>query len=121
NEDSVRIGRLHAAAETLHASYVSITAETLEANRQRIQNSLRMLRFLSAARCSSLTEARNAVLTCLSTQRYGLALHELSARISEVPEALVCAAAFQLLQHGRVAMDVNESPLTGMTSVSRVS
>lgn len=108
---------LQSAAVELGGTYRRITIEELEPCRVRIQNSLRMLRFIAAARHLTLTEARNAVIACLTSQAGGTSLLELSRQIPQVPPALVLTAVFKLVQQRRLDLELDRQYVTMMSVV----
>lgn len=112
--------RMQAAAAILGGDYVRLSIEVIEVHRQRIQNTLRMLRFISAARNESLVDARNEVLVYLRASPTGSSLEELAKRIVNTPTGILYAAVFRLLQQGQVEIDFDRDVVTGMSTVRAV-
>lgn len=108
---------LRSAAAELGGVYRRITVDALDPSRRRIQNSLRMLRFIAAAQHLSLTEARNAVIACLAGEANGLTLLELSDRLCPISSALVFAAVFRLMQSHRLHLEIDRELVTAMSLV----
>lgn len=98
--------RFERAAAAVGGTYRLIRPDTLEPKRVRIQNSLRMLRFISAARQTSLVSARNSVMAYLKGAP-AATLQSLVDQLHDAPPAEVLAAAFQLVGRGRVQLDMD--------------
>jgi len=105
------------AASHMGAHYVRICTADLEPHTQRIINSMRMLRFLSAARRMPLGDSKNGVLARLIGSNNGVPLVELMALPEIGHSALVSAAVFSLYQQKKVHLDIDSAPISERTLV----
>lgn len=92
-------------------TYRLLTPDTLESKRVRIQNSMRMLRFISASRRTSLAGMRNSVLMCLK-RTPAMTLQATVDQLHDMPPAHVLAAVFQLAGRGRIQLDMDHEYVT---------
>lgn len=96
------------AAAEAGARYRLVTPDALESKRVRIQNSLRMLRFIAATRRSPLVSVRNSVMTCMKREP-AMTLQGVVDHLQEVAPARVLAAVFQLVGSGRVELNLDHN------------
>lgn len=108
--------RQAAAARKLGGVHRRVSASDIEPQHVRVRNGLRMLRFIVAARHTELSTLRNAVMLRVKGATGPFPLDTL-VRALPGHAALATAAVFQLYQMGRLALDIDRNPLTGMTSV----
>ena len=86
------------AAKRYGGRYVRLLLADLDPYHLRIQNSLRMLRFLTAAKDEPLGELRNAIAMAVRRHDGPIRLDVLIALTGGVSPAFAYAAVFQLLQ-----------------------
>lgn len=104
-------GPFERAAAAAGGTYRLIRPDMLESKRVRIQNTLRMLRFIAAARRNSLVSVRNRIMTCLQ-RAPALTLQGIIDQLHDAPAAEVLAAAFQLVERGRIELDIDHQYVT---------
>lgn len=100
-----------AAARTRGGTYREVSADDLKARKFRIQNSLRMLRFIAAAHGYELRPFVNAVALRLRA-RAELTLASLLEAFAPEQAALALAAAFVLVQRGQAAIAMDTRYIT---------
>lgn len=113
-----RVGVGEAAAQTRGGIYRELSARDLMTRKFRIQNSLRMLRFIAAAQGYELRPLINAVVMRVRNVRT-LTLASLLDAFPPAQAALVLAAAFVLVQRGQASIDIDSRYVTLDTVIER--
>lgn len=106
------------AAKRHGGMYVRMAMSDMEPFQLRIQNSMRMLRFLLAAKDEPLGEVRNAIALILRRDGAPTRLDALAASVGG-SAALAYAAVFQLLQRRHLSLPIDTEALTGASLVER--
>jgi|GEM_PF-3465029 len=104
------------AAKRHGGRYVRMVMADFEPFHLRMQNSLRMLRFLHAAKDEPLGEVRNAVALTIRRAGAPVRLDALAASVGGVA-AFVYAAVFQMLQRRQLSLPMDTEVLTGNSLV----
>ena len=104
------------AAKRHGGRYVRLVMEDFEPFHLRIQNSMRMLRFLLAAKDEPLGEVRNAVALTMRSAGGPIRLDALAASVGG-SAAFVYAAVFQMLQRRQISLPIDVEVLTGNSLV----
>lgn len=123
-EDQLRAA-LQAEAQEIAAGrhggkYVRLVMADFGPFHFRIQNSLRMLRFLLAAKDENLGHIRNAIALTLRSAGEPLSLNALVDSVGG-SASLVYAAAFQMLQRRELSLPIDTGAITGNSIVGSAS
>lgn len=108
------------AAAQRGAAFRLVSAGDLEPLGYRIQNSLRMLRFMASASTYTLGPLTNQVALVMRRENE-MTLRQLMQELSQADQALVLAAAFGLLQRGTLAMDLDRDFVTFDSTIRRAA
>jgi len=107
------------AAQRHNAHPVRLAVSLFATPTMRMQNSLRMLRFLQAALTYPLEPYRNSVLARLASQP-SLSVEALTQASEPSAVPLVLAAVFELVQQRHLRLDLEAAPVTLASRVERV-
>lgn len=112
---------LEQRAAQLHNAYlVHVPVNEFATTTTRMQNAMRMLRFLQAALPHPLDSYRNSVLARLASER-SMTLGALVQPYALAHQPLLLAAIFELVQQGLVQLDLDTAPITLASTLERVS
>ncbi len=104
------------AAKRHGGSYLRLTLADLDVHQIRIQNTLRMLRFLGAAQGEPLAAIRQALI--LAVRQAGpTRLDVLAASLHDHDQAYAYAAVFQLVQRRQLSLPIDTEVITGKSLV----
>jgi len=104
------------AAKRHGGRYVRLVMADMDPFHLRIQNSLRMLRFLLAAKDEPLGEVCNAIALTIRRSGAPIRLEALATAVGG-SAALVYAAVFQMLQRRQLSLPIDTEVLTGKSFV----